>query len=1091
MKLRFLSIAVLAAACGDTSSTPPEQLNLDRPVDIAFACYGGLRITGGGGDESATPQQPVELTAQPEKACEIRSAPRGAGEPVPVPPGQQDLTAQGGEVVPGAAWYGLILQQGPGTVAISQFATKPSVAFSGGGDVVVLDADPLTPGKNSISVGEDPIGIVTDTAGCTAITANAGSCDLSALDITSALDLDGKVDLARLQVTNAAGVPINAKPAAIVGEPKSEVIGQSCPVESDQASPRFGKRVAQGLAYIAYPGCHLVAGVDLATGKIVGGIQYTGAGAQILADGNVTCPDECGVRSPTTAGVRPVTLDLEYDTRTDTRKLVIGAENSSQLTVVDLDVASHPISVFEIPLEGNIGLTSIALSKVIGVGGATGMVDDLNGDADDQFVYGVATDQTVRVVEVFNKRKECDTQVDPRFTRQGQSAATLACFAVGDAATPPRRAGAKGPGIELGTDQVPLSVDIITSEAIPGDSRDPGTPGKLIGHFAIISAVSGETFVATIDDDDYPDTFNAARPLSVPASLVAPHQVRDAIGARSELAVAEDGLHCDNNGPTLTNGGFEGGPRANANPARNIPTGFIAPEKSTQLPGIRQLKCEGVDSTKTISELAFAAPEETRDLEFPDWHALASDENWSLTWEGSLSVDRADTANDGPVIRESMLYVDPQGMHLRDQTRPYCDAGVEPFDIVQMRGCDPALGATDCPIGYSCFVHPQSTVQGIGACLKTDEAERLADACKDFLTSIRRYTVARAESGELLLMTRRHELRTTPLDGCTDDNQCETLADEALRQTLSRHPSDPISQSTTDSRQWVCRADPQRPPRGTNNKRCNLACDTTADCANGTVCTGGNPATADVKEGLCMEGVTPPQACVNAPQRYELRASEAFVVAGTRSGYVHPIVADSNQVCVKPATAHPLLTSRIPLAPPACNPNADPVTGRLPAPMADQYDANPCTTTTTHAETVPRYIAGTCELDDPPSQIIERQATAIRYRRAGMTLTLVDPTYPGDNKCILDREGPNGVPEVGIPQVFHGYSLSFRQVAGFSGLHVQVNPVFPVKVVRGPLNSIWVVDEGDFLSTSITAPSTRGKVFRIEPHGLGIVNELD
>ena len=37
----------LATACGGTSSNTINQLNLDRPVDVAFACYGGLRLTGG------------------------------------------------------------------------------------------------------------------------------------------------------------------------------------------------------------------------------------------------------------------------------------------------------------------------------------------------------------------------------------------------------------------------------------------------------------------------------------------------------------------------------------------------------------------------------------------------------------------------------------------------------------------------------------------------------------------------------------------------------------------------------------------------------------------------------------------------------------------------------------------------------------------------------------------------------------------------------------------------------------------------------------------------------------------------------------
>ena len=139
--MRALAL-LLVAACGETTVTPASQLNLDRPVDIAFACYGGLRLTNG---QPATPDQEVTVTAQPIESCTRRSAPHAATDPIPVPPGQENLTAMGGFAVPGAAWFGFILQSGPGTVAIAQFSTKPSSAFAGG-DVLMLDADPLTPG---------------------------------------------------------------------------------------------------------------------------------------------------------------------------------------------------------------------------------------------------------------------------------------------------------------------------------------------------------------------------------------------------------------------------------------------------------------------------------------------------------------------------------------------------------------------------------------------------------------------------------------------------------------------------------------------------------------------------------------------------------------------------------------------------------------------------------------------------------------------------------------------------------------------------------------------------------------------------------
>jgi hypothetical protein len=47
-----------------------------------------------------------------------------------------------------------------------------------------------------------------------------------------------------------------------------------------------------------------------------------------------------------------------------------------------------------------------------------------------------------------------------------------------------------------------------------------------------------------------------------------------------------------------------------------------------------------------------------------------------------------------------------------------------------------------------------------------------------------------------------------------------------------------------------------------------------------------------------MEGVLPPQSCINAPQRYELRVGEAFAVIGNATGFEHSTIADANGKCV-------------------------------------------------------------------------------------------------------------------------------------------------------------------------------------------------
>jgi hypothetical protein len=58
LNLPLASVVVaLLAGCSDGATGTVSQLNLDRPVDIAFACYGGMRVLGA--DNAAQPTDPV------------------------------------------------------------------------------------------------------------------------------------------------------------------------------------------------------------------------------------------------------------------------------------------------------------------------------------------------------------------------------------------------------------------------------------------------------------------------------------------------------------------------------------------------------------------------------------------------------------------------------------------------------------------------------------------------------------------------------------------------------------------------------------------------------------------------------------------------------------------------------------------------------------------------------------------------------------------------------------------------------------------------------------------------------------------------
>src|SRR6185436_13476664 len=120
-------------------------------------------------------------------------------------------------------------------------------------------------------------------------------------------------------------------------------------------------------------------------------------------------------------------------------------------------------------------------------------------------------------------------------------------------------------------------------------------------------------------------------------------------------------------------------------------------------------------------------------------------------WEGSLSRDGDFQSIDGPPIRVGRLEVDGTGMRVEDASRPYCAMGVEPHDVVALRGCDPTLGDAQCATGFTCYVHPDSPPASAGACIPATGVDTLSTPCRKFLLSARRYSVRSSESGVLRL----------------------------------------------------------------------------------------------------------------------------------------------------------------------------------------------------------------------------------------------------------------------------------------------------------------------------------------------------
>src|SRR5262249_21634643 len=159
--------------------------------------------------------------------CGMRSYPKARA------PGQEDKsddpTFDADHANPDVVnYYGFILQSVPGTVALATWGTKTYCDPTGGGGVQdagtgadprggpgpwttgsggYQDGDALTPGATPAAVGDLPIAMTTDRAGCQLVTANSGSCDLSIVDIPSLVDqaADTKVTVTAQGVTNATG----------------------------------------------------------------------------------------------------------------------------------------------------------------------------------------------------------------------------------------------------------------------------------------------------------------------------------------------------------------------------------------------------------------------------------------------------------------------------------------------------------------------------------------------------------------------------------------------------------------------------------------------------------------------------------------------------------------------------------------------------------------------------------------------------------------------------------------------------------------------------------------------------------------------
>lgn len=1021
---------LLAGACSET--TFPEVIrSFDRPTAIAFSCYGQMRVTEG---QAPTLEQPVVYSPMPAAAC---------GQWVGgTPAGQEPLMQDGSEVESGPgkpAVYGFVLQPEKGSVALIYYPLE----LPAGGQIRVSDADGLIRGTNSIPMGSRPVGIAPDVSGCYMMTANAGSCDLSVLDVDTALNVATRPVIRRMAITNAAGEPIGARPGAMAGDPRSAPVGFECP------------DAPEGQIYIAYPECNMVAAVDASTGVVSAGIVFRDDGTVEITDGNVGCAATCGGAadpamsqlpdagvadggmSPATGAMRPATVTIGPD-----RRLYIGAADSSRITIVALDDSYAPVAVEPpVQLEGDVGVLSLAVSDLVNYGAG----------GQHRFVYAVATDGTVRVADVHQRALECETQADTRFLHDQRNLSFLPCMPVGGPMTPARRVGSRSPGIHFPGSALPTSVAFA-----PVDHADQPADDKLVmhGYFAFITLSTGQVSVVDIRDEDYStieeSPVDPNNSVTSDIALALPHKLRD-IGFKRDTRWT-DGCSSPSDSRSYR-------PRVESGIQSTFVDSIISGEKAHLLPAVRRVRvsCAGTDDTTRdipVPELAITAGEEVRRQSFPDLASVPTDEVWTLIWEGPLSLDTTDRAIDGPPVRTG--YVEG-GSELLDPGGPFCRMGAEPYDILILTGCDPALGNAQCGAGEVCYVHPETTPASIttGACLPAERANELGATCRDLLVSRRRYSVQDVYRDKLVIGERRRVLRTTPLEGCADDDQCNVFYDVELDMQPSDSPRPAVKPK------WACEPDPSRAP---GPRRCVMTC-SDSECEEGFACS---------QDHRCVEAPLPPDVCTQTLQSYQVRAGDAFSVLGSRSGYLHHRIEDpATGRCIEDESGNPLAVGRLPLTAPACE--GDALTDVTP---------NPCMTTVEHTETVIEGdVDGVCQRIEDESEIHTRTTDALRFRNPVFTMHLVDPV----TRCIGDREGTGSA----YPTVHPGFQITFRVVGGLAafitGLQAQTQTqgirrlAFPAAITRGPLGNMWIMDQGD------RSASILGQVLYFNPNTSHVV----
>ena len=1031
--LLVLGLAPLPAvlfACGQDPIIVPIR-NLERPTDMAFSC---LEVSMAG--------TTVRLSGRPMKRCH--------------PPGPD--MAVNCETTRTKGTFGLVTNSSRGEVGVVDLQCNR-----------LVDLDTAQPGYNMLPVGTLPEAVVSTQDGCQAVTANRGSCDLTMIDPSKLVTRlfgpaapatgDGPA-IRQVRPTTPSGRALTASPQEVVFLPQTPELldaqtGAERLCQSAGAVIDAAMNTAPWRALVSFPGCDLVALIELPSGTIVSSVRVGPDGA-VDAGVEPVCPVECGMGvtpapAPPAPGGGPdggagsaplLARTTALALLPDGRRVYVGGAESPFVQALDVGPGglTIPPDGGRIPLnEGAGGVTRLRLSIDPHLDGPNGVLGRFVGRRG-EFLYAFARDGSVRVIDIGRrisadqKERECDVNVDPLLIPPGLRG--IPCFAIGDpdpARSPPaRRPLALGPGLRaqmvVNPDlSPPVPRDVAFAQIGLGDGRGVERPDLVMdGAFGFLLLSSGSIHVVNLDPSIKPGD---------PVPLT--HSFRDL---------------------NRTGSAFEGLPRVSGLPFRTIiPNANDIPFPTrVQLGAQRGPRLEGplTDRVEVNANAAKDRPANTWAF-FPD--ALSSvPQTWTVIWEDILpGTDRTTGEVAGPLAPGGGGGGGPAGL-LADPGADFCRSGVIPRDEVLFAGC---LQDNDCtPRGLSVC---RQTVPGApGLCVPRDRArdETLLAPCVRHLASRRRYEVVRSTRTQLDLGLKIDELPTTTLNRCTPPlpmqedpcNQPPAFAGFSCVQVRDGEPFRCVKKCGGDDKQ--CRA--------------------------GTVCediSGARPGVGS----LCVEGPPIVPGCWPQLSAYRVQAGNSFVVGGSGTQRM-PTVREQGGVCVLDPARHPALVNRIPLDAPACAKVPD-GTDSLTAltqpeyPSADGAWGNPCLFRGANSDETP---------PQPPMMAPLKVKALFQNTQLRLLLTNLDE-YSGDAAAMrLD--------------VIGGFFPTTVLVPGLAG-NEDIVITLPAKILTGPTESrdspgmnaaspndpynsfpyLYVIDQG----RSVSSPNGRGQILRFTPRG--------